>query len=63
MGVTIFCSASLGKYIDRNYNYDKTFTVSLDFNRGGIVVLHLNKTTKKNKLIFFKFSSFLIFVF
>ncbi|MBT4297352.1 MAG: AtpZ/AtpI family protein [Flavobacteriaceae bacterium] len=29
MGVTIFCSASLGKYIDRNHNYDKTFTITL----------------------------------
>ncbi|MDA9213285.1 AtpZ/AtpI family protein [Flavobacteriaceae bacterium] len=29
MGVTIFCFASLGKYIDSSYNYDKTFTISL----------------------------------
>jgi F0F1-type ATP synthase assembly protein I len=29
MGVTIFCSASLGKYIDSTYNYEKTFTISL----------------------------------
>ena len=29
MGATIFCSASLGKYIDSTYNYDKTFTIGL----------------------------------
>ncbi|MBC8399108.1 MAG: AtpZ/AtpI family protein [Flavobacteriales bacterium] len=29
MGFTIFCSASLGKYIDSTYNYGKTFTTYL----------------------------------
>ncbi len=26
MGVTIFCCAQIGKYLDRTYQYDKFFT-------------------------------------
>ncbi|MEL0183479.1 MAG: AtpZ/AtpI family protein [Bacteroidota bacterium] len=29
MGVTIFCAAYLGKFIDAKFNYDKTYTISL----------------------------------
>ena len=57
MGVTIFCSASLGKYIDNSYNYDKTFTISLTLfgvafdpsannnSNGGFSYAQLNQST------------------
>ena len=49
MGVTIFCSAYLGKFLDSKYSYDKTFTVSLTL--AGVAIFYiLLKQLKKNEL-------------
>jgi hypothetical protein len=47
MGVTIFCSAYLGKFLDSKYSYDKIFTVSLTLAGVAISFYILLKQLKK----------------
>ncbi|MBL6649492.1 MAG: AtpZ/AtpI family protein [Flavobacteriaceae bacterium] len=47
MGVTIFCSAYLGKFLDVKFNYDKTYTVSLTIAGVAISFYILLKQLKK----------------